>query len=93
MCFPLSAEAQIMEESISGRSFLAIQAAIPELESRSLRAADYRITVWEAGSLVIVLFGDPNSAEGQKGNSGNRPALEVELSRDDLRVIRAHFVR
>jgi hypothetical protein len=82
-----------MEESISGRSFRAIQAAIPELERNKLGVEGYRIRVHESGASVFVLFGDPNAPKGLRGSWGDRPAFSVELARDDLRIIRSQFER
>jgi hypothetical protein len=89
-----SAHAQQLGETISGRSFLAIRAALPELERRNLKSIEsYKISVSKYDSSIIVGFSDPNAPAGAMGDAGSFPALEVELSQDDLRVIRSHFVR
>jgi hypothetical protein len=88
-----SADAQILEQSISGRQFLAIQAAIPELERNKLDVTGYQIAVSESGTSVFVTFDNPNRPQGYMGCWGKLPCFSVELGKDDLRIIRAHFVR
>jgi hypothetical protein len=90
---PFTAKSQVMEESISATSFEAIQVAVAELERNKLDVADYRITVQQSDSSIVVLFGNLNSPKGQRGSSGPRPAFSVELSRAGLKVIRSQFVR
>ena len=95
MClfFPLTAESQVTEESISATSFEAIQVAVAELERNKLDVADYRITVQQSNSSILVLFSNLSTPQGQRGSSGPRPAFSVELSRAGLKVIRSQFVR
>ena len=94
---PLSGEVKAMEETISGRSFRAIEVAAAELARSNLDISLYRITVTEEGTSVVVIFIDANATGEEKkrfrGSPGNIPAFEVELGRDDLRVIRSNFVR
>jgi hypothetical protein len=91
--FPSGAEAHHAEEFISGRHFRAVQATLPELERNKLDVADSRIVIWESGTSVFVVFGDPKAPEGQMGSSGQKPGFSVELARDDLRIIRSDFVK
>jgi hypothetical protein len=88
-----AAEPQDLVETISSRGFQAIQVASQELERNNLHVADYRITVWQSGASVFVLFGDPNADPGQRGSSGDKPGFEVELRRNDLTLVRSHFSR
>jgi hypothetical protein len=94
MClfFPLTAESQVTE-SITATSFEAIQVAVAELERNNLDVADYRITVQQSHSSIVVLFGNLNTPKGQRGSSGPKPAFSVELSPAGLKVIRSQFVR
>jgi hypothetical protein len=86
-----------MEESISGVSYRVIQAAMSEFVRKNLDITRYRITVAGEGSSYLVTFIDasaPNDPSGHmRGNPGKIPAFSVELSRDDLRLIRSNFVR
>jgi hypothetical protein len=93
LVFPRIVVSQDVEESISANSFLAIQAAVTELERYQLNVAGYRIVVLDSGSTIFVGFQNPNPRRGQMGNPGPKPALTVELSRDGLEVIGSHFER
>jgi hypothetical protein len=74
--------------TISGRTFRAIEAAIPELERRNLRVEDYRIRVYRTDTSIFVLFGNPSdNSPGGIECPGPRPCIRVELVVDDLRVI------
>ena len=93
----LPAEIQAMEESISGRNYRAIQAAVVELARHNLDISRYRITVTETEASLIVTFIDasaPDDPRGQfRGNPGKIPAFSAELKRDNLQVIRSNFIR
>lgn len=86
-------ESQAMEESISGRNFQAIQAALVEFEHRKLDITGYRIVVRVSSSSTFVSFVNPGAPAGQRGSSGPRPTFSVELSNNDLRIIRLQFDR
>jgi hypothetical protein len=92
-----SAKLWAMEESISGLGYRVIQAAMFEFVRNNLDITRYRITVAEEGSSFLVTFIDanaPNDPLGHmRGSPGKIPAFSVELGRDDLRLIRSHFVR
>ena len=93
LSLPLIAGSQLMEESISGRSFRAIQVAVTELERNKLNVGDYRITLQQSDRSIFVLFRNPNASQEQRGSSGPRPTFSVELSNDGLQVIRSQFER
>ena len=100
LCVPLLSAAEDLqnkEETISGWSFRVIQAAIPEFARNSLDVSRYRITVTETNSSFFVTFINvdvPSDLQRQfRGSPGKISAFEVELSRDDLRIIRSNFVR
>jgi hypothetical protein len=90
---PVTAEAQAMEESISGASFQAIQAAMTELERNKLDVVDYRITVQKSASSIFVLFQNLVTPNGQRGTAGPRPGFSVELRRVGLQVVCSQFER
>ena len=95
-------EAQIVhrevgEESISGRSFRAAQAASKEFASKGLDLSRYRIIVSEHEDVWWVSFIDADVTDEMRlkvrGNSGKIPGLDVELNHDDFSVIRSNFIR
>jgi hypothetical protein len=87
----------IREESISGRSFQAAQAASKELASKGLDILRYRIFVGEYETSWVVSFIDADVRDSVRltvrGDPGKIPGLEVELSRDGFSVIRSNFIR
>ncbi len=80
-------------ESISGKGFHIIEAAIPATVPHKLNINQYRISVMESDSSFVVLFEDPNAKPGQRGSTAKMSSFEVELSKHGLRVIRSNFVR
>jgi hypothetical protein len=91
-----SAPASAMEETISARSFQAIQAAAPELVRRDLDITRYRIIVSDTQGLVVT-FMDAEVTDAMRrhvrGNPGKIPALEVALDPKDFTVVRSSFMR
>ena len=92
-----SAEIKASEESISGRSYAAIQAAVAEFEGHASNIERYRIIVEEMQNSWIVLFIDADVTDEERrrvrGSPGKLAAFAVELKRDNLQVISSHFVR
>lgn len=80
-------------ESISGKIFVVIQAALPELQKVDLSVVNYKIVVFEKEQSYVVLFDDPDRPPGRFGSTENMLCFEVEVNKSDLRVIRANFVR
>ena len=92
LCFsilPLSVSKSqgIHEESISARSYRAIQAAIPELERRKLDINNYRITVVESSASLSVLFHDPEAPPGHERRPGRPPGLSIGLDKVTFEII------
>ena len=85
------------EESISGRSYQAIQAAMPEFKDRGLDISRYRIIVYERGTSLAVIFIDAEVTGEQRlhvrGDPGKIPGLEVELRQDNFGVVSSHFIK
>jgi hypothetical protein len=84
---------EINREGISGRNFRAIEAAMPELARLQLNVEDYWIEVVDWQESVLVLFGTKDRPPFTRGSFGPWPNYSVELSRDDLRVIRSQWER
>jgi hypothetical protein len=93
----LPGTAEAADDSISGQAYLMIQVAMPEFENRGLDISRYRITVQETKDSRYVIFIDADVTEEQKrhgrGNPGKIPGFEVELARDELKVVRSNFIR
>lgn len=87
--FPLcvSKSQGVQVESISSRSYRAIQAAMPHLELHKLDVNNYRITVVETFSSLSVLFHDPEVPPGHERRSGRPPNVTIELDKDDFVII------
>ena len=80
-------------ETISSQAFLAIQSAAPELGKRNLSVDGYRITVMNSGKNLPVLFQDPSLPLTALGSSSSKPALSVELSAVNYKVVSSNYVR
>jgi hypothetical protein len=78
------------------QSYRAIQIAAAEFARHDLDVSRYRITVIDnAATSIIVIFVDVDAPDnpGIRGNPGKIPGFEVELARDNLHVVRSHFIR
>jgi hypothetical protein len=80
-------------DSVRGRSYLAIQSAMPEFLRRIADVAGYKIVVTKEGNTLTITFVDEEGATGALGNPGNKPGLAVELDAGDLRVLRSYYLR
>jgi hypothetical protein len=93
----LLVEAKAAEESISGRNYLAIEAAAVEFARQGLDISRYRITVHETEASLFVTFIDADVPDEQRrhvrGNPGKIPGFEVQLKRDNFQVVRSNFTR
>jgi len=93
--------------TISGKSFLIIQAAMPELKKQNLKPDKYQISVSEEDGSYYVLFLDPlRPVDTRKimpdgriqatqyfGSSGRFPEFDVEIDKASMKVIRLAFER
>lgn len=80
-------------DRVSGHSLRAIQVAQSSFNNRGLNLDDYKVTVMEIGSSVIVLYEDKDTRAGQRGSSTSKPSYEVELRNGSLELIRENFSR
>lgn len=80
-------------DTIRGKSYLAVQAAVRELQRKNLDVVGYKIQVLKEGNSVFVIFLDQHQPEGTLGSVGAKPGFEVELDARDLSVRRSNFVR
>jgi hypothetical protein len=84
-------------ERMSGRALRIIEAARPEFERRVTLAEgleEYEISIHETKDAFVVLFIVPSpSKPGAMGNPSDKPALQVYIEKETLRVLRSHFVR
>jgi hypothetical protein len=81
-----------VDETVSGWSFRAIEAAVVELKRHGLTIDDYQIFVYRKDSFLVVLFGSRADADFFKiGCAGPRPCLTIQLSVEDFRVIRSDY--
>lgn len=80
-------------ESISGKSIQIIQVALPEAARSNIALEKYKVVVMESGSSYLVVFDDPQRVEGQRGSTARMPSFEVEVRKDDLKIVRSSFVR
>ena len=81
-------------KTISGRQFLAIQAAAAVPELAPLHAENYRrIKVMDTDTTIVITF--DNSEEPPPGMivRGCAQCVSVELSKDDLRILGWSFDR
>jgi hypothetical protein len=80
-------------DTVSGHSLRAIQVAYASFSKRNLNLDEYKITVIELGSSVIVLFENKEPLPGQRGSRAANSSYEVELRKGTLELVRENFSR
>ena len=76
-----------------GASLKWVHAAEPEFQREKLDLDKYTVSVFEEDNSVTISLSSLNSVPGARGSTGTSPGYEVEISKKDLRVLRAHYVR
>ncbi|WP_157961481.1 hypothetical protein [Microvirga flavescens] len=90
----VSAEEIFGKELIFASEFLAIRAALPEMERNNIKDIEgYGFFVVERENEISVTIGDPNSPESCRGQCGPKVSFTVRLSKKDLRVLGSNFNR
>jgi hypothetical protein len=77
----------------AGASLKWINVAEPELRRNHLNLDKYIVSVTEEGDSVTVSLLATDAVKGTKGSSGSYPAYAVEISKNDLRVVRSYYQR
>ena len=70
-----------------------ILAAEPEFRRRDIDLDHYVVLMLEEKDLVIFSLRSLDSVENGRGSSGSFPGFEIEISKEDSRVIRSYYVR
>ncbi len=87
-------EAQTNSQNLTEEQKLtAIRLANGELLRRKLLVENYRINVQRENEIIYVIYMDKEVPEGARGVVGKHPALEVEISAEDMQLMRSYFVR
>ena len=91
---PMPMEELIGEPGIEWNTFLAIQAAAAEASRNGVKLKNCRIYAAQRGESLFVMFGNPNPSYHWRGcPPGPCICFDVELAKDGLRVLKAHFSR
>jgi hypothetical protein len=80
-------------DTIQGKNFLAVDAAVEVFQAHKPDLKNYKITVFSDNKSLVVMFTDKDTPKGARGSVGKYPGFEVELSAGDRRVLRSNFVR
>jgi hypothetical protein len=81
-------------EGIAWSTFLAMQTAAAEASRRGVKVDQCRIFVAEWGERLMVAFLNPDTSGGWQGcPPGPCLCLEVDLTKDGVHVLEAHFSR
>lgn len=83
---------KVMAE-FSGASLKWIHAAEPEFQQKKLDLDKYTVLVVEQGDSVTVILKSTDSVEGARGSTGKYPGYEVEISKENLKILLSNYVR
>jgi hypothetical protein len=82
------------EPGIDWNTFLAIQAAAAEASRKGVKLKNCRIYAAEWGESLFVMFSNSDPSHEWMGcPPGPCTCFDVELAKDGLRVLKAHFSR
>jgi len=76
-----------------GSSLKWICVAAPEIERQRLNLDKYTVVVTEERDSVTVMMEAPSTVKGARGNASAFPEYAVEVSKKDLKVVRAYYIR
>jgi hypothetical protein len=76
-----------------GASLKWIHIAEPEIQRRKLDLDRYNVSIIEEKDSVIVSLQSLDNPEGAMGSMGSYPGYQVEISKKDLKVVRANYIR
>ena len=76
-----------------GSTLKWIHAAEPEFQRRNLDLDKYTVTVAEQDDSVVIALRSLDATKGARGSAGKFPEYEVEVSKNDMKIIRSNFVR
>jgi hypothetical protein len=76
-----------------GRALNWIHAAQPQLEKEKLDISKYFVTVVEEDDSVSVILTGSRPSKEVRGDPGPTPGYEVEISKKDLKVVGANYIR
>jgi hypothetical protein len=76
-----------------GRALKWINAAQPEFEREKLDVSKYFVTVIEEDDSVSVIITGSRISKEVRGDPGPIPGYEVEISKKEMKVIRANYIR
>jgi hypothetical protein len=82
-------------DGMDWRTFLAIQVAASEALRRNVKLENCRIRALDwSEARFVVLFTNPDPSDRWRGcPPGPCTCFDVELTKDELRVVKAHFSR
>ncbi len=70
-----------------------VNIAASELTRRNLERSAYRAEVVREDKVYVVIFTDRKVPAGSRGIPASHPAIEVELDKSTLKVIKSYYVR
>ena len=77
----------------AGASLKWIHVAEPEFQRRSLNLDKYIISVAERNDSIMVTLSAPDAVDGGRGSSGSYPAFFVEISKKEMKVVHAYYIK
>ena len=83
---------RVMAE-FTGASLKWIHAAEPEFQREKLDLDKYMVSVVEQNDSVMVGLRSFESVNGARGSTGRNPGYEVEIRKNDLKVVRSNYMR
>ena len=78
---------------LPGTAIKWIEVATPEFRRNNLDLNNYTVSISDRGDSVFVVLISLDQPEGAVGSAGTYPGYEVEISKQDMTVLRSYYAR
>lgn len=78
---------------LPGYSLKWIEAAEPEFRRRNFDVNNYIVSVVDRHKTVVVTLSLPDRPDTARGSVEKYPGCQVEINKNDLKVLHSHYVR
>ena len=70
-----------------------IEIATPEFRQRNLDLNNYTVSIIDDRGSVFVILIPLDQPKGVRGSVGKHPGYEVEISKEDMTILRSYYTR
>lgn len=79
--------------TFSGTVLNCLFSAEKEMRSKKIDFDKYEVSILESSESITLILKEPGLPKDEMGNTGSIPGYEVEVRKQDHRVIRSNYIR